>query len=73
VGSAALNQKLSTQRADNVTNFLVQQCGIPLTNIVVPGAMGTSRQVESDTTAAGQAENRRVVVRILQDKGIAGN
>jgi outer membrane protein OmpA-like peptidoglycan-associated protein len=73
VGSAALNQKLSTQRADNVTNFLVQQCGIPLTNILVPGAMGTSKQVEPDTTAAGQAENRRVVVRILQDKGIAGN
>jgi outer membrane protein OmpA-like peptidoglycan-associated protein len=72
VGSAALNQKLSSQRADNVTNFLVQQCGIPLTNIVVPGAMGTSKQVEPDTTAAGQAENRRVVV-ILQDKGIAGN
>jgi OOP family OmpA-OmpF porin len=73
VGSAALNQKLSTQRADNVTNFLVQQCGIPLTNILVPGSMGTSKQVEPDTTAAGQAENRRVVVRILQDKGIAGN
>ena len=73
VGSAAVNQKLSTQRADNVTNFLVQQCGIPLTNILVPGAMGTSKQVEPDTTAAGQAENRRVVVRILQDKGIAGN
>jgi OmpA-OmpF porin, OOP family len=35
--------------------------------------MGTSKQVEPDTTAAGQAENRRVVVRILQDKGIAGN
>jgi len=51
----------------------VQQCGIPLTNILVPGAMGTSKQVEPDTTAAGQAENRRVVVRILQDKGIAGN
>ena len=72
-GSPALNQKLSDQRADNVTNFLVQHCGIPLTNIVVPGAMGTSKQVDPDTTVAGQAENRRVVVRILQDKGIAGN
>jgi outer membrane protein OmpA-like peptidoglycan-associated protein len=46
---------------------------IPLTNILSPGAMGTSRQVAPDTTADGQSENRRVVVRILQSKGIAGN
>jgi len=73
VGSAALNQKLSTERADNVTDFLEQQGAIPLTNILAPGAMGTSRQVAPDTTAEGQADNRRVVVRILQNKGIAGN
>src|SRR5271166_1764868 len=72
VGSAALNQKLSTERADNVTDFLEQQGRVPLTNILAPGAMGTSRQVAPDTTAEGQADNRRVVVRILQNKGIAG-
>jgi OOP family OmpA-OmpF porin len=72
VGSAALNQKLSTERAENVTNFLEQQAQIPLTNILAPGAMGTSRQVAPDTTSEGQADNRRVVVRILQNKGIAG-
>ena len=73
VGSAALNQKLSTERADNVTDFMEQKGGIPLTNILAPGAMGTSRQVAPDTTSEGQADNRRVVVRILQNKGIAGN
>lgn len=72
VGSAALNQTLSTERAENVTDFLEQQGHIPLTNILAPGAMGASRQVAPDTTAEGQAENRRVVVRILQNKGIAG-
>jgi outer membrane protein OmpA-like peptidoglycan-associated protein len=72
VGSAALNQKLSTERADNVTDFLEQKGGIPLTNMLAPGAMGTSKQVAPDKTAEGQAENRRVVVRILQNKGIAG-
>jgi len=72
VGSAALNQRLSTERADNVTDFLEQQGGIPLTNMLAPGAMGTSKQVAPDTTTEGQAENRRVVVRILQNKGIAG-
>jgi outer membrane protein OmpA-like peptidoglycan-associated protein len=72
VGSAALNQKLSTERAENVTNFLEQEGGIPLTNMLAPGAMGTSKQVAPDTTAEGQAENRRVVVSILQNKAIAG-
>ena len=72
VGSAALNQKLSTERAQNVANFLEQQGKIPLTNMLAPGAMGTSKQVAPDTTAEGQAENRRVVVSILQNKGIAG-
>jgi outer membrane protein OmpA-like peptidoglycan-associated protein len=72
VGSAALNQKLSQERAANVTEFLEQKGGIPLTNILAPGAMGTSNQVAPDNTAEGQAENRRVVVMILQNKGIAG-
>ena len=73
VGSAALNQKLSTERAENVTNFLEQNGQIPLTNMLAPGAMGTSKQVASNDTAEGQAQNRRVVVRILQNKGIAGS
>ena len=72
VGSAALNQKLSQERAANVTEFLEQDGQVPLTNILAPGAMGTSRQVAPDTTSEGQAENRRVVVRVLQNKGIAG-
>jgi OmpA-OmpF porin, OOP family len=72
VGSAALNQKLSSERADNVLAFLEQNGKIPLTNILAPGAMGSSEQVAPNATAEGQAENRRVVVRILQNKGIAG-
>ncbi len=72
VGSAAVNQKLSQERADNVTNFMEQQGQIPLTNMLAPGAMGTAQQVATDTTVEGQAENRRVVVMILQNKGIAG-
>ncbi len=72
VGSASLNQKLSDERASNVAAFLQQQGHIPLTNMLAPGAMGESRQVGSDKTAEGQAQNRRVVVRVLQNKGIAG-
>jgi OmpA-OmpF porin, OOP family len=72
VGSAALNQKLSRERADNVLAFLEQDGNIPLTNILAPGAMGSSAQVSPNATTEGQAENRRVVVRILQNKGISG-
>lgn len=71
-GSATLNQKLSEDRANNVANFIIQQCDIPLTNLLAPGAMGESRQVGNDTSAEGQAQNRRVVVRVLQNKGVAG-
>lgn len=73
VGSVALNQQLSEDRADEVTNILVQQGHIPLTRMLAPGAMGESHQVGNDKTAEGQAENRRVVVRLLQNKGIAGS
>ncbi|MGC1295950.1 MAG: hypothetical protein WA869_13025 [Alloacidobacterium sp.] len=70
--SGALHQKLSEDRANNVANFMQQQGHITLTNMLAPGAMGESRQVGNDNTAEGEAENRRVVVRLLQDKGIAG-
>src|SRR6266850_2820544 len=69
VGSNALNQKLSMQRADAVTAAL-QQGGVPPTNIVVPAAMGISEQIATNKTAQGQAENRRTVVTLLQSKGI---
>ena len=72
VGSAAMNQRLSAERADHVLELLEQQGNIPLTNVLAPGAMGTSAQVAPDATVEGQAENRRVVVRVLQNKGIAG-
>jgi OmpA-OmpF porin, OOP family len=72
VRSVAYNQQLSEDRADAVTNILVQQGHVPLTRMLAPGAMGETHQVGNDKTEQGQAENRRVVVRVLQNKGIAG-
>lgn len=72
VGSVALNQKLSMERANNVLAILEQDGNIPLTNILAPGAMGSSNPVASNETTEGQAENRRVIVRVLQNKGISG-
>ena len=72
VGSVALNQTLSEDRADNVSNILLQQGQVPLTRMLAPGAMGETHQIGNDKTEQGQAENRRVVVRVLQNKAIAG-
>jgi len=72
VGSYAVNQRLSRARADAVATLL-QQSGVPTTKMFVPAAMGVSDQVASNSTRAGQAQNRRVVVRILQNRGITGN
>ena len=72
VGNVALNQQLSEDRANGVVNILIQEGHVPLTRMLAPGAMGESHQVGTDTTAEGQAQNRRVVVRVLQNKAIAG-
>lgn len=71
-GSTAVNQQLSEDRANEVTKILIQQGKVPLTRMLAPGAMGESEQVGKDKTVEGQAENRRVVVRVLQNKAIAG-
>jgi len=71
-GSASLNQKLSEDRANNVAQILLQQGHIPLTNMLAPAAMGESRQVAADKKADSEAANRRVRVRVLQNKTVAG-
>jgi OmpA-OmpF porin, OOP family len=71
-GSTAVNQELSEDRANAVTNILLQKGHVPLTRILAPGAMGEAHQVGTDKSAEGQAQNRRVVVHVLQNKAIAG-
>jgi OOP family OmpA-OmpF porin len=71
-GSTVVNQKLSEDRANGVTNILLQKGHVPLTRILAPGAMGEAHQIRTDKGAEAQAENRRVVVRVLQNKAIAG-
>lgn len=72
-GSAAMNQKLSMERAQNVIAYLLQNCNVPVRHIVAPGAMGEVAPVASNETAAGRAENRRVEVKVLLNKGVAGS
>jgi outer membrane protein OmpA-like peptidoglycan-associated protein len=72
-GSAAINDKLSEERAKAVIRYLVQQGNVPVRHIVAPGAMGEYGSAAGNETKAGRAENRRVEVKVLVNKGIAGN
>jgi outer membrane protein OmpA-like peptidoglycan-associated protein len=72
-GSAAMNTKLSEDRAKAVINYLIQQGSVPVRHIVAPGAMGEYGPAASNETKAGRAENRRVEVKVLVNKGIAGS
>jgi OmpA-OmpF porin, OOP family len=72
-GGAAMNTKLSEQRAKEVVTFLMQQGNIPVRHIIAPGAMGEYGAAASNETNAGRAENRRVEVKVLVNKGIAGS
>jgi OmpA-OmpF porin, OOP family len=71
-GNAAMNTKLSEDRAKAVITYLVQQGEVPVRHIVAPGAMGEYGAAAPNETKAGRAENRRVEVKVLVNKGIAG-
>jgi outer membrane protein OmpA-like peptidoglycan-associated protein len=71
-GSVGMNQKLSMERAQNVIAYLIQNCSVPVYDVIAPGAMGETAPVAPNDTKSGRAENRRVEVRVLVNKGIAG-
>ncbi len=71
VGTASSNQVLSKERAQAVVAYLLQECSIPVGRIVAPGAMGETNPAASNESASGRAENRRVEVKLLVNKGIA--
>jgi OOP family OmpA-OmpF porin len=72
-GNAAMNEKLSEDRAGNVVKYFVQQANIPVRHIVAPGAMGEFQPTASNETTQGRAENRRVEIKVLTNKVIAGD
>jgi OOP family OmpA-OmpF porin len=71
-GNAAMNEKLSMDRAQAVIAYLIQKCNVPVRHVVAPGAMGTADPAAPNETAQGRAENRRVEVKVLVNRGLAG-
>jgi len=70
-GASAMNEKLSSDRAEAVAGYLVRECNVPVRHLMLPGAMGEFQAAAKDE--AGRAEDRRVEVLVLVNKGIAGS
>jgi outer membrane protein OmpA-like peptidoglycan-associated protein len=70
-GNTAKNRALSERRAKAVIQYLVTVHNLDLRRLVQPFGYGDSKPVADNKTAAGRAKNRRVEIRILQNKGIA--
>jgi len=72
-GNVAKNKTLSEKRSNAVIGYLVSKHALPLTRLVQPFGAGVDDPLASNSTAAGRAQNRRVEIRLLKNKGIAGN
>jgi OOP family OmpA-OmpF porin len=70
-GNTAKNRALSERRAKAVIQYLVGVHNLDLRRLVQPFGYGDSKPVANNKTAEGRAKNRRVEIRILQNKGIA--
>jgi OmpA-OmpF porin, OOP family len=64
VGPADYNYDLSQRRANSVIQYLASKYNVPAHKIYVIG-LGKDKPVESNKTASGRADNRRVDVRLM--------
>lgn len=64
VGSADYNYDLSQRRANSVIQYLASKYNVPAHKIYVIG-LGKDKPVESNKTASGRADNRRVDIRLM--------
>lgn len=66
-GTLARNEKLAAARAEAVRQALIRHSVAP--ERITARVYGPSRPAEPNTTEAGRQRNRRVVIRILEQKG----
>jgi len=69
-GSVARNRALSQRRADSVIRYLVENHQIPLRRIITPYGFGETNPIAENNSRTGRAENRRVEVKLLVNKGL---
>lgn len=71
-GNTARNRNLSEKRANNVIYYLVTQKKLQPQRLVQPFGYGQLEPVADNKTASGRAKNRRVEIKLMVNKGIAG-
>ena len=69
-GDPLYNQRLSQDRAQRVTQYLVEQHQIPARRMMIPFGFGDKHPVADNGTREGRQANRRVEVRILVSRGV---
>jgi outer membrane protein OmpA-like peptidoglycan-associated protein len=69
-GGEAKNMRLSRTRAESVVEYLTVNHHIPARRFITPMGYGKSSSVADNSTAAGRAQNRRVEVKMLVNRGL---
>lgn len=70
-GSAEANRRLSQRRADSVVRYLAETHNIPLRRIITPYGYGEAQPVADNTSREGRAQNRRVEVKLMVNRGLS--
>jgi outer membrane protein OmpA-like peptidoglycan-associated protein len=70
-GSDAKNFVLSQRRAESVIQYLAVTHKIPVRRFVTPMGYGKTEAVADNKTATGRAQNRRVEVKVLLNRGMS--
>jgi outer membrane protein OmpA-like peptidoglycan-associated protein len=71
-GTSQRNISLSERRANAVIYYIVTKYKMPLNRLVQPFGYGQLEPVAENKTKEGRAKNRRVEIRLMVNKGIAG-
>lgn len=69
VGTHEVNEKVSTQRAQAVQNYLLGQ-GVPSKQIISTRGLAYDSPVADNSTEAGRAQNRRVEIFLTANKNM---
>lgn len=71
-GNSQRNIDLSERRANAVIYYIVTKYKMPLNRLVQPFGYGQLEPVAENKSKEGRAKNRRVEIRLMVNKGIAG-